>query len=402
MALSPLDLLMSTTKDLSGNLVRSGLTTLGIFMGVAAVNATLNINDISRTQIEQKLAARDNPYVFTRIFNPAGGSFRPVQDLPTEDDLSAMQREIADILSISRVARIFVRSGVHHEGKVADDAEISGVSENYQRTTGRRIVRGRFFELNDFKEYLPVAIIDQALVDQFFQDADPIGQGIDVGGTRFTIVGVTETKESLYSDKPTGEVWVTTNYGNALSGGYIFQTAQIALRQLDRYQSAQEQIEQFLSQRYPTLQVYVYGNAEDLYKEDQQQKSSSRILLVVGVLALVIGGVGIANITVASVMERTREIGLRRAIGATDLEVMAQFIMEAVILSIVGGVGAIATVHILTQTATATIFTDAPYSFQMENAALSMGAAFVVGVGASFLPALRITRIDVVDALRGE
>jgi putative ABC transport system permease protein len=119
-------------------------------------------------------------------------------------------------------------------------------------------------------------------------------------------------------------------------------------------------------------------------------------------LALIIGGVGIANITVASVMERTREIGLRRAIGATDLEVMAQFIAEIVTLSAIGGLGAIISVHILTQIATTTLFTNAPYKFKIENALLSMAAAFVVGVGAIFLPALRVTQIDVVQALRGD
>jgi putative ABC transport system permease protein len=100
-------------------------------------------------------------------------------------------------------------------------------------------------------------------------------------------------------------------------------------------------------------------------------------------------------------MERTREIGLRRAIGATDLEVMGQFIAEAALLSLVGGLTAVTTVHLLTKVATTTIF-EAPYQFQLQDAAIAMGAAFAVGVGSSLVPALRITRIDVVSALRGE
>ncbi|MEL6780117.1 MAG: FtsX-like permease family protein, partial [Cyanobacteria bacterium J06597_16] len=120
-----------------------------------------------------------------------------------------------------------------------------------------------------------------------------------------------------------------------------------------------------------------------------------------GLIALVIGGVGIANITVASVVERTREIGLRRAVGATDMEVMMQFVFEVVLLSAAGGVAAIATVHFLSKIATTTLFV-APYTFQPRDAAISMGAALIVGVGSSFIPALRVTRIDVVQALRGE
>ena len=91
------------------------------------------------------------------------------------------------------------------------------------------------------------------------------------------------------------------------------------------------------------------GNVEDLYKQEQQQRSSIRVLLGVGALALVIGGVGIANITIAAIMERTREIGLRRAIGATDFEVMAQFIAEAALLSLLGGATAVVAVHFFNQ-----------------------------------------------------
>lgn len=402
MPLSPLDLLICTTKDLGGNLVRSALTTLGIFMGVAAVNATLNINDISRAQIAEKLAALDNPFLVPQVVNMVDGFYDTAEGVPTPEDLDAMAQKFPNIASISQVTQIWGNMTVQYEGQMVNDADVSGVSENYQRTTGRKILQGRFFNKNDFSEYLPVAVLSQLLVDQLFQGADPVGQGIYISGVRLTVVGVIENKDNSSFGKPRGELWLTNNYSSALAGGYTYQSHQIALRNLESYQLVQDQIKEFLTQRYPNSMVAVYGNARMLHKEDQQQRNSSRILLVVGLLALVIGGVGIANITVASVMERTREIGLRRAIGATDLEVMSQFMMEAVILSMVGGMAAIATVHILTQTATTTLFTDAPYRFKIENAALSMAAAFGVGVGASFFPALRVTQIDVVQALRGE
>ena len=122
------------------------------------------------------------------------------------------------------------------------------------------------------------------------------------------------------------------------------------------------------------------------------------VVMIAG-MAIVIGGVGIANISIASVTERISEIGLRRAIGATRSEVMLQFILEATILSLVGGTMAIATVHSLTVTAT-TKFIEAPYQFSKQRATLSLGSALLVGVGASFLPALKASRVDVIQALR--
>ena len=400
MALSPLDLTLITARELGGNWVRSGLTTLGIFMGVAAVNATLNISTITQTQIQQKLAARDNPYVVPYIVSAGGVS---VSETPkvSEEDISVLQQNVPGILSISTISQIYGLSSIQFQGQQVTDAEVVGVSQNYQQTTGRKILQGRFFEPADFDQYRPVAILDQALNDQLFQRQNPLGQGIYAGGTRFTVVGLSETKTRYADEQPKGELWVTQTYGNALSGEFSFGATQIALRQLNQYQAIQDQVEEILSQRYPNFQIYVYGNAEDLYLEDQQQRTSSIILNIVGLLALVIGGVGIANITVASVVERTREIGLRRAVGATDIEVMLQFIVEVVLLSAVAGVTAVTTVHFLTQTATTTLFI-APYEFKLRDAAISMGAALAVGVGSSFLPALRVTQIDVVQALRGE
>ncbi|MEO0708347.1 MAG: ABC transporter permease [Cyanobacteria bacterium J06649_5] len=400
MALSPLDLVLMTIRELRGNVVRSGLTALGIFMGVAAVNATLNLSAISNAQIQEKLDARDSPFVNLYIYSPSGGYFSEAPKV-NADDITVLQSSVPNIGTISTVSSIYNISSIRFQGITVSEAEVMGVSENYQKTTGRRILQGRFFEPADFEQYRPVAVVDAALSDQLFEGADPIGKGIYAGGTRFTVVGMTETKKRYAEEEPRGELWVTRNYGNALSGGFTFARTLVALPDLDEYETAQAKIEEVLAQRYPNFEVGTYGNVEDLYKERQQQRTSSLILNIVGLIALVIGGVGIANITVASVVERTREIGLRRAVGATDMEVMMQFVFEVVLLSAAGGVAAIATVHFLSKIATTTLFV-APYEFQPGDAAISMGAALIVGVGSSFIPALRVTRIDVVQALRGE
>lgn len=401
MALSLLDLIRITSKDLRGNWVRSGLTTLSIFMGVAVVNTTLNISTITNRQIQQKLSERDNPYLVPMIF-PEGGysSMAEIPKLGTEE-ITLLQREVPGIGSISSVTSIYRLSTVQFQGRMANDVDVLAVSESYQRTTGRQILEGRFFEQADFDEYRPVAIIDSVLAELLFPEESPLWQGIYAGGTRFTVVGISETKKQYAEQEPSGQLWITQNYGNALEGTYTFNTIQVALRQLNTYEDVQDQVKQILLQRYPNFEVYVWGNAEDLYKEEQQQRTSSMILQIVGLFALVIGGIGIANITVASVVERTREIGLRRAVGATDLEVILQFVAEVVLLSLAGGVAAVITVHFLTGVATTTLFV-VPYEFSLLNGAISIATAFTVGVGSSFFPALRVTQIDIVQALRGE
>jgi putative ABC transport system permease protein len=125
---------------------------------------------------------------------------------------------------------------------------------------------------------------------------------------------------------------------------------------------------------------------------------ASKGLTAVGIISLLIGGVGIANITIAAVMERTPEIGLRRAIGAKKQDILLQFILEAAILSLLGGIAAIISVHGLTMVVAETF--NLPYEFESKTAALSLGSALLVGVGAGFLPAVRASRLDPVKALR--
>ncbi|WP_375474582.1 ABC transporter permease [uncultured Nostoc sp.] len=125
---------------------------------------------------------------------------------------------------------------------------------------------------------------------------------------------------------------------------------------------------------------------------------ASQGLTAVGAITLLVGGVGIANIMIASVNERTAEIGLRRAVGATQREIMLQFILEAVLLSLIGGTAALGVVHGLTVVITDTF--NLPYKFDSKIAVLAVGSALLVGVGASLLPAVRASQIDPVKALR--
>jgi putative ABC transport system permease protein len=396
MALSPLDLSLNTLKDLTGNWVRSALTTLGIFMGVTAINATLNIDAITSAVLQERLAARDNPNVSPWVY---GRDKPPVEW--TEDVLVDLQQAVPGIASISRVNWLPV-SRLQYLGNSTTEFDSRAVSENYQSTTGRRMLQGRFFELADFDEYRPVVVIDEVLGQQLFEGADPIGEGIFLDDTRFTVVGVTESKKQWEDQDPSGALWVPESYGSVMQGRFRYgRQIQIAITDLDNYEAIQNDIQTYLEQTFPGYSVNVWGNVEDIYEEEQQLKASVRVLKVVGIMALVIGGVGIANITIAAIMERTREIGLRRAIGATDVEVMAQFIAEAALLSLIGGAAAVVTVHFVTKTATTTVF-EAPYEFSPRDATISMGAAFAVGVGSSFLPALRVTQIDIIQALRGD
>ncbi|MEA5464762.1 ABC transporter permease [Leptothoe sp. PORK10 BA2] len=388
------DLLLMTWRSLTNQWLRSGLTAFGVFMGVGAVSATLNIQAITREQIELKLAARDQPFVIPHIWAREGPE--PEINAATQKSL---QDSIAEIRTISSISQVFNVSNVQYE---AQEVEVNArsVSLNYLDTTGRNVLQGRFFDQADAEQYRPVVLVDEQLADNLFQGESPLNKAIYASGNRFVVIGVMETKSN--SDwESAGELWMTETYASVLSGGYNYDQLQISAHSLTQINTLSEAVENFLLESYPQAEVYMQSNAEDLLEDLEVQQIASAALAAVGLIALVIGGVGIANITVAAVLERTKEIGIRRAIGASKLEVMGQFILEAMILSLLGGVAAVGTVHGLTRVAT-TVVIEAPYKFSPRNAALSMGAALAVGVGASFIPALRATQIDIVKALRSD
>jgi putative ABC transport system permease protein len=153
-----------------------------------------------------------------------------------------------------------------------------------------------------------------------------------------------------------------------------------------------------LKKRLSETDIDSYNNISDIQEQQTTLHMVSNSLLVLAGISLLVGGVGIANITIASVTERTKEIGLRRAIGATSFEIVVQFILEAVFLSLLGGAAAIITVHGLTVVVADNF--DFPYQFEPATAVFSLGSALLVGVGAGFFPALQASKIDPVKALR--
>ncbi|MEB3292780.1 MAG: ABC transporter permease [Synechococcales bacterium] len=390
------DLLNLTTKSLTANWVRSGLTLLGVFMGVGAVSTTLNIADIADAVIEEQLAQRDKPFLVPYLF----GDELEDNRLGAKDQ-QYLKRMVPRIRSISSVTMVDYGATLQYRDRQAAEVQMFGVSENYVETTGRRILTGRFFSNADYQQYRAVAIVDQKLAQTLFRKESPINQAIFSNSLRFVIIGVVEAKPGGEMGQSGGTLWMPTTYANSISGGFNFSSLQISAFDLEEIPLLTEQTKQALSRLYPKATVEAYDNTSDLLAQRKTQRLAANALSIVGLVALAIGGVGIANITIAAVLERTKEIGIRRAIGATRLEIMVQFILEAVILSLLGGAIAIATVHFATQLVTTTLF-PAPYRFSQRSTALAMGAAIAVGVGSSFLPALRATRVDIIAALRSD
>jgi putative ABC transport system permease protein len=392
MSLSPIDLLKLTYLSLSGNLLRSALTCVGVFMGVSAVSATLQVGTISRAVVAKQLAEREAPQI---QFAPRWQPNVPYQPFRLED-MEFFRKRLVGWRAIAS-GRWAGQPEISFGDRQANP-EMYGVSEHFLETSGRSLVAGKFFTQTDLRSFRSVVIIDPILAENLFADRDAVGKRIYIDYRPYFVRGVMETKLSYEGEEPQGELIIPLSLHIALTGTRSIGAILIRPNQAEKIALIEEQTKKLLKQRFPDRDFWSFSNIEDIKEQQDTLLMVSRSLLAVGAIALLVGGVGIANITIATVMERTAEIGLRRAIGATQADIMLQFILEAALLSLIGGILAIGSVHGITLIVADTF--ELPYEFDPPTAGLALGSALLVGVGAGFFPALQASQLDPVKALR--
>jgi putative ABC transport system permease protein len=359
-------------------------------MGVAAVSATLQVGNISRAVIAKQLAERTAPRVGIHMSRDTSLKL---------EDMEFLRHRLKGVQAISAANWFDINDKVIFQAEKAESSGLA-VSQDYLLTSGRRLIKGsgRFFSPNDFANYRPVVVIDKLLATQLFKGGiKPVGQRIYVNRRPYIVIGVMESKQD-FSEKPTNLILVSMSLYKVITGSQRIGGIYVRPYNLKDITGMEKQAKKVLKQRFPKAEVRTFNNVQEILEQQETLELTSRGLLAVGIISLLVGGVGIANITIAAVIERTPEIGLRRAIGATQRDILLQFILEAVIMSLAGGIAAIVTVHGLT-VVVADVF-KLPYKFDSNTAALALGSALAVGVGAGFLPALRASQLDPVKALR--
>lgn len=361
-------------------------------MGVAAVSATLQVGNISRAMIAQQLAKRGAPQA--SVYPKKDGGRTTQLKL---EDMEFLRERLVGLRAISSFNWAGATPTVFQDKEFTPP--MSPVSQDFLLTSGKALVSGRFFTTEDFASYRPVAVIDQLLAEQLFGGQNAVGKMIYAGNRPYIVVGVVTTTLDENAP-PEGQLYITMSAYNALSGSRDIGSIQMRPDKLEDVEDLSHQAEELLQQRYPGQKFRFWNNVSDILQQQKTLEMASQGLTVVGVIALLVGGVGIANIMIASVTERTAEIGLRRAVGATKQEIMLQFILEAALLSLLGGTVGLGVVHGLTVVVTDTF--KLPYEFDTSIATLALGSALLVGVGAGLPPALRASQIDPVQALRSQ
>ena len=397
-------------RALQTNKMRSALTMLGIIIGVAAVVTMVAVGQGAQTQVAEQIRSLGaNLLMVIPGAAREGGARLSVgsRHTLTEDDAHAVRDSVPNIIASAPSVRGYLQ--VVHGNRNWNTA-VNGTVPEYFIAREWAVDKGRAFTDGDVRDSAKVAVIGASVAKALFQDGDPLGQLIRIANVPITVVGVLARKGPSGTGSDQDDVVfvpISTAKLRLLGGAHVISRAAVAyilvkVASASAMEPAQRQITGLLRQRHR-----IRADAEDDFRVRNPaaamaaQRASGRtltfLLAAVASVSLIVGGISIMNIMLVSVTERTREIGLRLALGAKQRDVRNQFLVEAVTLCLLGGV-----IGILLGAGSGAVvakMTGWPIFIGPASMALAVGFAGLVGVFFGFYPALKASRLDPIVAL---
>jgi putative ABC transport system permease protein len=394
-------------RALRRNKLRTSLTALGIIIGVASVVAMVAVGNGAQANIESKVAALGQ-----NLLTVSAGSKRSAgvntglggAGTLTLADATAIAREISDVVAISPEVST---SGQAVANGRNWSTSVVGESPDYLKIRDWKLDRGAMFSDRDVRAAAKVAIIGSKTTNQLFGPLDPIGQTVRVKNTPFVIIGVLTSKGSGLGGQDQDDRLIIpyTTAMKRLTGDKTLRSISVQISGAERMAAAQNQITNLLRQRHRIVE----GHDDDFSLMNQKEIAdtvgsiSKIITLLLGSIAgmsLVVGGIGIMNIMLVSVTERTREIGIRVAVGAQGSDILLQFLIEAIALSLLGGtIGVALGIGASKLTAVVAGF---PAIVSTGSIVLAFSVSAAIGIFFGFYPARKAAALDPIDALRYE
>ncbi|UCH08903.1 MAG: ABC transporter permease [Deltaproteobacteria bacterium] len=392
--------------------MRSVLTTLGIIIGVGAVIIMVSIGNGAKDQINEmidKLGANIMMVMPGRSFGRGvSGSAGSLPTL-TEDDAWAIQNEISTV----KLVAPYVRGGAHLiSANLNWSTTVQGVTNDFFGAREWDLTKGRLFDPEEIKGSSKVVILGETVAENLFPNQDPLGQNLRINRVPFTVIGLLEPKGQA---GPGGDqddtviIPLTTAKRRVLGGrelaGNLVGGIYVKAKSAEVVTETEERVTALLRQRHRIApnkddDFRVRNMAEFMNARADSSKAMSLLLLAVASISLIVGGIGIMNIMLVSVTERTREIGLRMAVGATGGNIMSQFLIESIVLSLIGGILGV----ILGVGGSFAMSTYSQWRAIIDPQSILLAFSFsaAVGIFFGFYPAHKASLLDPIEALRRE
>lgn len=387
--------------SLRGNPLRTFLTLLGISVGIGAVMYVVMLGEVAQARIRERLEALGANVLIVR---PGNARMRGVSQSGARESLT--WQDARDVVEESRVIREVVpefsgNGQLEYQGR-SHQTRITGTLPTYEEVNKHRAASGHWFRDADVGRSARVAVLGADVVQELFPNGDAIGEMVAVNDVHFEIVGVLESKGGGWRN-PDDQVFVPlTTAQRRLFGADHITTMYAQVTSSSAVQEAFFDVETILRRNHrlrPDQDNDFRIRKQDVFLSTVQETNQevARLILLIALVSLVVGGIGIANVMLISVVERTREIGVRRAIGARRRDIMGQFLVESGMLGVLGGVLGLAGGVVLTKFALPPIA-----SFPLQWVVYSCLICIGIGVTSGLYPAVKAAHLDVIDAIRYE
>jgi putative ABC transport system permease protein len=381
---------------LVANRLRSALTMLGVVIGVAAVVVLVALGAGAKHEVEQQVEGLGSNIIIVVPGKFELGSAPTISRL-TLDDVNLLGRVVGD----ERRVAVSVASGeTVSVGRRQTFVTVNGVNENVPNVFDRPLARGEYITASDVDTRRRVAVLGSTVVRRVFGDVDPLGRQVSIAGVRFRVIGVFAPVGSTFGVDRDTEVHIPVTAAQRLFGVDRIDALAVKAPRADDVEPLQGKLTAALRDKYAGEEFSAVTQTQILGTIGRILGLLTLVLAAIAAISLLVGGVGVSNIMLVSVRERTREIGLRKALGARQRDILLQFLIEAVLLCVVGGLIGIG-LGVGSSLLVAAV-SPLPAVIAWWSPALAFTVSAAVGVFFGVAPARRAGRLDPVVALRTE
>jgi len=397
------DTILMALRAISRNKVRSVLTALGIVIGVASVIAMVHLGQAASRNVTAQISSMGSNLLIVRVGRQRGPGGVSSSSSPFDTaDAEALQREVSG-------ARVAPTSGTRATvvyGNANLSTSVTGVDNYYFEVRNHALAEGRQFEATELRSGAAVCILGQSIIRDVYLGQNPLGTALRVGSSACTVIGTLEAKgEGMGSDQDEVVLMPIKAVQRHLLGRFDVDTIYISALEDGSTPRVQADVEKVLRQRRRLRDdqdddFQVRDMAEIAQTLESTTATLTWLLGAIAAVSLLVGGIGIMNIMLVSVTERTREIGIRLAIGALARDVMTQFLVEAIVLSCLGG--AIGVAIGITATWLMTSQMGGPLVLSTPTLLVAFGFSALIGIVFGYVPARKAAHLNPIDSLRHE